>query len=107
MNLVEELQKLEQLYQNGSLSTDEFTRAKQALLTNNTQPNLSQLNKEVQLSRLDREWELEQQQYMVTGRYGNRHLPSISGGVISIVAIGLFGIFWTVSAWTRISSFLM
>jgi hypothetical protein len=104
MNLVEELQKLEQLYHNGSLSADEFARAKQTLLTNNAQQDLSQLNKEVQLSRLDREWELEQQRYMVTGRYGRQHVPTVGGAIASIVMIGLFGTFWTVTSYSMTSA---
>jgi Short C-terminal domain len=103
MNLVEELQKLEQLYQNGSLSADEFAAAKQALLKNDTRQDLNQLNREVQLSRLDREWELEQQRYMVIGRYGRQHLPTVGGGVALIVMIGLFGTFWTVTTYSMTS----
>ena len=51
-----------------------------------------------ELERLDREWMLEKEQYMVRGKDGHLSVPSrpasIAGGVIAVV----FGLFWTIMA---------
>ncbi len=107
MGLVEELQKLEQLYRNGSLSAAEFAQAKSQLLSNPASiPDqaVAVLNKEAQLSRLDREWQFEQQNYMVRGRYGSQHKPSVVGGLISAFVIGGFGTLWTITTYSITSN---
>jgi len=50
------------------------------------------------LERLDRDWMLERDQYLVRGKDGGRHLPSKTGVLIMLVFVVGFGIFWTVSA---------
>jgi hypothetical protein len=47
-----------------------------------------------ELERLDREWTLERESYMVTQKGGGRSLPSAAGSIImGIIAVG-FMIFW-------------
>ncbi len=106
MNLADELEKLEQLRQNDVLDNSEFARAK-ALILNQTglqSDDLKKLNRESELARLDREWQLEQQKFMVTGRYGIQRIPSI-GGVIGAVLTSVFGIIWTFAALSMFSGF--
>ena len=51
-----------------------------------------------QLERLDREWMMEREQYLVRGKHGGRHLPSKTGVMIMLVFVVGFGIFWMASA---------
>ncbi len=99
MSLADELQKLEQLRQAGTLSTTEFTQAKAALLnTASSIPDsgkLEQLTKEAELARIDREWELEKQGFNVLSRYGIQQRPTKAGGIGSALFGGAFGAFWT------------
>jgi hypothetical protein len=99
MSLNDELQKLEQLYQNGRLSASEFAQAKTALLNpaNPQQATMAQLSQEAKLQRLDRDWQMAQERYMVTVRYGNRYLPTVTRSWLQIVLIISFGVFWTVA----------
>lgn len=47
-----------------------------------------------ELERLDREWQMEREGYMITGKYGRRYMPSRTGSLaLGVVMIG-FGIFW-------------
>jgi hypothetical protein len=70
MNLIDELQKLEQLRQNGSLTAEEFTKAKTLLLSSSTIPSTDLatikafVDKETQAKRLDLDWEAEKQQIL-------------------------------------------
>ena len=57
--------------------------------------NLSGLS---ELAALDREWELERENYMVTSKHGGKHIPSEAGSIGGGVVITLFGCFWTVMA---------
>jgi predicted RNA-binding Zn-ribbon protein involved in translation (DUF1610 family) len=58
-----------------------------------------------ELAALDREWELERQNYMVTTRHGAKHIPSEAGSIGGGIAITLFGCIWTFMAFT-ITSFI-
>lgn len=108
MRIVDELQALEQMYHNGTLTDAEFQAAKTSILARadaGTQAgspmfasDLADIRFQNELERLDREWALERERYIMTGRYGRRYLP---GRVSSIAtgAIGLiFGVIWTVLA---------
>ncbi len=53
-----------------------------------------------ELASLDREWELERQNYMVTSKHGARHIPSEAGSIGGGIAITLFGCVWTFMAFT-------
>ena len=110
MSLSNELEKLQQLHDAGALTAEEFVRAKARVLASETAPldePLRQIQWQNELARLDREWELEREHYMITGKHGTRYVPqagqSLLGGVIAVV----FGIFWTAmaSSMTTHSSF--
>lgn len=58
-----------------------------------------------ELATLDREWELERQNYMVTGKHGSTHIPSEAGSIGGGMVITLFGCFWTIMAFS-ITSFI-
>lgn len=51
-----------------------------------------------ELERLDREWMMERERYMVRGKHGRTSVPSATGGVIAAVVAAGFGIFWTIIA---------
>jgi hypothetical protein len=99
MGLADELQKLEQLRQAGTLSTAEFVQAKVALLNTATSitdsGKLEQLTREAELARVDREWESERQGFNVLSRYGIQQRPSKTVGIGSALFGGAFGAFWT------------
>jgi hypothetical protein len=105
MSLVDELQKLEQLRHHGSLTADEFAQAKAQLLAKPADESLEQLSEQLtevrshnQLARLNREWEIERQQYLITTRYGRQVVPTQTMGFVTAVFGGLFGLFWTAMA---------
>jgi hypothetical protein len=60
--------------------------------------NLRVIELQNELERLDREWALHRESFMVTGKHGNRSLPSEAGSVIGggIAVVG--GIIWMVFA---------
>lgn len=109
MGLADELQKLEQLHRSGSLSDEEFAKAKAALLANPSTPadqhvsqhlsdQLAEVRYQNELTRIDREWQIEQQQYLVGDRYGRRQIPTAGMGIGTAVVGGVFGLIWTVMA---------
>jgi hypothetical protein len=109
MSLVDELMKLEELRRSGALSDDEFTKAKAALLSGPTAgpeqelggqvaAQLAEVRHQNEVARIDREWEIEQQQYLVRGRYGNASVPTPAMGIGMAVIGGVFGLFWTIMA---------
>jgi len=58
---------------------------------------VTQLTRQNEIARIDREWAMEKQDYMITGKHGHRHLPNEVSSVIGgVVAVG-FGIFWTIA----------
>jgi hypothetical protein len=108
MNIADELRKLQDLHQSGALTDQEFAAAKAAVLAGEArgaepepgvmQQHLDEIRLQNEVARLDREWELEREQYVITGRYGYRYLPNKTMSVIMGVVIVVFGIFWTVMA---------
>jgi hypothetical protein len=103
MSLADELEMLDQLRRNGSLSDDEFARAKARLLADPPADpplgdHLAEVRHQNELARIDREWEMEREQYLITGRYGRRYVPTIPMGVATAAIGGGFGIFWTIMA---------
>lgn len=98
MNLADELRQLEELHRGGSLTDEEFARAKAAVLAG-AEPApaaaLGELRRENEAARLDREWELERQQYLVAGSYGPGYVPSPAMSVLSGVTVAGFGVLWT------------
>src|SRR5205085_1477539 len=99
MSLADEIKKLEELRWNGTLTDDEFARAKASLLAAHGAPaepaaaggdaavagnlagQLAEVRYQNELARIDREWEAEKEQYAVTDRYGRRQLPTTGMGI--------------------------
>jgi hypothetical protein len=107
MNLIEELDKLQQLHRSGALTDDEFAAAKAQVLRQGAPSpasaigvagHLHVITHQNELAQLDREWELARESYMVTGKHGHRYIPTQAGSVVVGVVIGLFGAFWTAMA---------
>jgi hypothetical protein len=109
MSLADDLQKLEELHRNGSLNASEFAQAKAALLANPNAPVDGQLGQHLsdqladvryqnELAQIDRQWQIEQQRYLIADRYGRRHVPTPGMGIGGAVVGGIFGVFWTIMA---------
>ena len=109
MTIADELRKLQELHEAGSLTDSEFAAAKAKVLSSQaagsgagTDPAMKQHLKDItrhnEVEQLDRQWALERDQYMVAGRYGGRHLPSKGMSLLGGVVIAVFGIFWMVMA---------
>lgn len=109
LNIADELRKLQDLHRSGALTDAEFAAAKTAVLAQGTtsdtasleqatQAQLQEIQLQNEVARLDREWQLEREQYMVAGRYGQRYIPSQGMSVLGGIAIVGFGIVWTAMA---------
>jgi hypothetical protein len=113
MNIADELRKLQDLYNSGGLTDAEFAAAKAAVLAGKSgggsptdpavQEQLDELQLQNDLAQLDREWEQEKEQYMVTGKYGHRYVPNKATSVLGGVIVVIGGIAWTIFA-TSMSS---
>jgi hypothetical protein len=103
MELGDELLKLSQLHQSGALSDAEYEQARAAVLARHsaraTQSQLEEISRQQHVDRIDREWELERQNYMMSskskgglfgGGYNYRHVPTVGGAFVT-GAIGLIG----------------
>lgn len=55
---------------------------------------LAEIVRQNELERIDREWEREQQRYMITTKHGARHEPNAVGGMVMAVVMAVFGVFW-------------
>jgi hypothetical protein len=110
-SLADELKKLEGLRWNGTLTDAEFERAKAALfaqLPSTEQPTaddvskleaeLAELRAEKELERIDREWEADSEQYMVSDKNGVKSVPTVAQGIGAAAMIGVFGLIWTIGA---------
>jgi hypothetical protein len=105
MDLAEELRQLEDLHRTGGLTDEEYARAKAAVLAGappapppqdpavNEQLRLLRLQNE--LAQLDHGWERQRQQYLVTGRYGQRTIPTPVLSILTGVAVVGAGVVWT------------
>src|SRR4051794_35230267 len=107
MSLVDELTKLEELRRSGALTDAEFAQAKAALLAGASAPaaadrplqeHLAEVKRQNELAEIDRAWQIERQQYLITDRYGRGQVPTPAMGVLTAVLGGMFGLFWTVMA---------
>jgi hypothetical protein len=83
MERVNEPTKLGQSHPNGLLGEETLAKAVEA-------------HYQVDLARLDREWEIERQTYLVTDRNGRRSVPTLWKGMLVTVVGSAFGILWTV-----------
>ena len=102
MSISEELEKLDDLRRRGVISSEEFEIGKRKILGDSG--DISQFNEvsntTTEIAELDREWELERENYQVVGKYGRRYTPSKSSSVIQGIVITGFGLFWTAVAFT-------
>jgi hypothetical protein len=100
MGIADELSKLDELRRTGVLSDAEFARAKEAVLAGSSTPTAPRATSSHpnELERLDREWQLERQQYLITDRYGRSLIPTAGMGLATAILGGLFGTFWTIMA---------
>ena len=57
-----------------------------------------------EVAALDRKWELDRENFMITGKHGNRSLPTTGSAIGGGIAIAAFGIFWTAMAFGITSS---
>ena len=108
MSLVDELQKLSDMHRSGVLTGDEFACAKARLLSPDTAAeemqsganglatdhHLRQIRAQNEIARLDREWELERENYLWADRNGSRQIPSVGTALAMMVVSALFGVFW-------------
>lgn len=101
MTFADELQKLEDLRQRGALNDDEFAAAKAAVLAGLANPqaalqaHVADIRRQNELARIDREWEIERERHLITGRYGRRYVPSRTMAILSGVVVATFGGLWT------------
>lgn len=109
MSLADDLTKLEELRRTGSLTEKEFAQAKAKLLAGDVPPapdavveklgeQLAETRYQNELARIDREWQIEREKYMLTGKYGRRFIPTVALGGFIAVGGGLFGVFWALVA---------
>lgn len=113
MSLADDLTKLEELRRSGALTESEFVAAKGRLLAAEPAPaggavadklaeQLAETRYQNELARIDREWQIERERYMIAGKTG-RHLPTAGEGLVTAVVGGVFGVFWTVMAFSMTS----
>jgi hypothetical protein len=57
--------------------------------------DVERIRRENELERLDREWMMQREQHMVSGKNGSRHVPGRAGSLAGAALAGVFGIFWT------------
>lgn len=60
--------------------------------------NTDQLKLEQEIARLDRDWMLSREQYMVRGKNGQLNVPTRASAAVAGVIIVVFGVFWTMMA---------
>jgi predicted phage tail protein len=82
--------------------TATFTEAvdKLTATTEELSEKINTLTGHSELAVLDREWEMEQQQYLVTGKHGRVSIPTETGAIGGGIFITLFGGLWTVMAFS-------
>ena len=56
--------------------------------------NLRVIELQNELARMDREWELRREGFMVTGKHGQRSLPSATGSSVGGLVAVVFGVIW-------------
>ena len=104
MSISEELRELDELRRSGVLTSEEFDLAKQKVLRESNvvinSDQLGEIKNQNEVAQLDREWELERENYMVAGRRGQRQIPGKISSIFGGIMIVGFGIFWTIMAST-------
>jgi hypothetical protein len=67
--------------------------------------HLGEISQQNEMARIDREWQIERENYMIADRYGRRSIPSPTASVIGGFVVVAFGIFWTIMAFGITSGF--
>jgi hypothetical protein len=109
MSLADDLAKLEELRRTGALTQAEFAQAKAKLLAGDAAPandavaeklgeQLAETRYQNELARLDREWQMEREKYMVTTKHGRRYIPTVNSGRATAIFGGIVGVIWTIMA---------
>jgi hypothetical protein len=109
MSIGDELRKLQDLRISGALTDEEFAAAKAAVIARGagegdpaSEPgmhaHLEEIALQNEVAQLDREWALERERYMISGKYGHRSIPTRGLSVLVGVLVVGFGIFWTAMA---------
>ncbi len=60
--------------------------------------NLEVIRLQNDLERLDREWQMGRERYLVVDKHGRSHLPSRGASLLVGLVVAGFGVFWTVTA---------
>jgi hypothetical protein len=107
MSMADELRKLQDLRDAGTLTDEEFASAKARVLAGEStdraaatgvEGHLEEIKRQNDVEQLDREWAMERERYLVTGRYGYRSVPSQGASLLGGIVIVAFGILWTALA---------
>jgi hypothetical protein len=115
MNISEELEKLQKLHESGFLTDNELARAKARVLGEEVNgavepvplkagedslvaDHLEQIRWQNELEQLDREWEMERRNYLVSDKYGRTSIPTEGGSLAGALVIGGFGLAWSIGA---------
>ena len=119
MSIADEIRKLDELRRAGSLTDDEFSQAKATLLrtpsevaslglSDQVADHLAAVSCQNELAQVDREWEIEREQYLVFDRFGRALVPQVGGsrmfdfasrGSFGMgLAATIFGVGWTTAA---------
>ncbi len=75
--------------------TEQFDRL--AEKTDQLSSRVDKLSTQNEMAALDREWQLERETYMVSGKHGHRSLPTQLGSAVGGIIAAFFGLFLTVS----------
>ena len=66
--------------------------------------DIEELKSSTAIDRLDKQWERERKNYLVTGKHGTAHMPSKSQAVVGGVVVTIFGLFWTAMAFSIVGA---
>lgn len=67
-------------------------------LSDRVQTHLVRTEQRNALAQLDREWEMDRENYMIATKHGGKHIPTRSESAIAGTVITIFGVFWTIMA---------
>jgi hypothetical protein len=94
--LTDELEQIMTMKERGLLSEEEFTQAKAQLLPGKNTIGQSHLVEvETQVARLDREWLLEREKYLIVTKGGAKLEPDLEGIRAAQAVLLIFGILFT------------
>jgi hypothetical protein len=107
MSLADDLAKLDEMRRAGTLSEAEFQEAATALFGRElgssapspiveTAEHPTDVNYQIELARIDREWQREERYYMVRAGMGRREVPTTSMAFYLVVIGGGIGVAWTI-----------